>query len=77
MSRHVREADEVEDSHKPIYKPLGLDGLAVKAKPSLCLGLSHVQDLGLAPTTDSQTSKNVIKHFFPAFMWICTVTVIL
>ena len=53
MSRHVREADEVEASHKPIFRPLGLDGLAIKAKPRLCFCLSHVQDLGLAPRTDS------------------------
>jgi len=25
MSRHVREADEVEASHKPIFRPLGFD----------------------------------------------------
>jgi len=53
MSRHVREADEVEASHKPIIRPIGLDGLAIKAKPRLNLSLSHVQGLGLAPRTDS------------------------
>ena len=31
MSRHVREADVVEASHKPIFtcRPIGLDGLAL------------------------------------------------